>query len=141
MINDLWYKNAAIYCLSVGTYMDANGDGIGDFQGLMRRLDYLHGLGVTAIWLMPFQTSPCRDDGYDVADYNNVDPRYGTLGDFIEFTHGAKQRGIRVLIDLVVWLTNSANTALSWKATVTDGTGSADSTIYCVGPTSIGAIP
>ena len=58
MINDLWYKNAIIYCLSVGTYMDANGDGIGDFQGLMRRLDYLHGLGVTAIWLMPFQPSP-----------------------------------------------------------------------------------
>ena len=102
MINDLWYKNAVIYCLSVGTYMDANGDGIGDFEGLMRRLDYLHGLGVTAVWLMPFQTSPCRDDGYDVADYYNVDPRYGTLGDFVEFAHGAKQRGIRVLIDLVV---------------------------------------
>jgi hypothetical protein len=102
MINDLWYKNAVIYCLSVGTYMDSNGDGTGDFRGLMRRLDYLHGLGVTAIWLMPFQTSPCRDDGYDVSDYYNVDPRYGTLGDFIEFTHGAKQRGIRVLIDLVV---------------------------------------
>jgi len=102
MINDLWYKNAVIYCLSVGTYMDANGDGVGDFQGLMRRLDYLHGLGVTGIWLMPFQTSPCRDDGYDVADYYNVDQRYGTLGDFVEFAHGAKQRGIRVLIDLVV---------------------------------------
>ena len=102
MINDLWYKNGVIYCLSVGTYMDANGDGIGDFEGLMRRLDYLHGLGVTAIWLMPFQASPCKDDGYDVADYYNVDPRYGTLGDFVEFAHGAKQRGIRVLIDLVV---------------------------------------
>jgi maltose alpha-D-glucosyltransferase/alpha-amylase len=102
MINDLWYKNAIIYCLNVGTYMDANGDGIGDFQGLMRRLDYLHGLGVTGIWLMPFQKSPCRDDGYDVSDYYAVDPRYGTLGDFVEFTHGAKQRGIRVLIDLVV---------------------------------------
>jgi maltose alpha-D-glucosyltransferase / alpha-amylase len=102
MINDLWYKNAVIYCLSVATYMDANGDGIGDFQGLMRRLDYLHGLGVTALWLMPFQTSPHRDDGYDVADYYSVDRRYGTLGDFVEFTHGAKQRGIRVLIDLVV---------------------------------------
>jgi maltose alpha-D-glucosyltransferase/alpha-amylase len=102
MINDLWYKNAIIYCLSVGTYMDANGDGIGDFTGLMRRLDYLHGLGVTAIWLMPFQTSPNRDDGYDVADYYNVDSRYGTLGDFVEFTHGAKQRGIRIIIDLVV---------------------------------------
>src|SRR5438094_9065844 len=102
MINDLWYKNAVIYCLSVGTYMDADGDGTGDFRGLMRRLDYLHGLGGTAIWLLPVQTSPCRDDGYDVADYYNVDPRYGTLGDFIEFTHGAEQRGIRVLIDLVV---------------------------------------
>jgi maltose alpha-D-glucosyltransferase/alpha-amylase len=75
---------------------------VGDFEGLMRRLDYLHGLGVTAVWLMPFQTSPCRDDGYDIVDYYNVDPRYGTLGDFIEFTHAASQRGIRVLIDLVV---------------------------------------
>jgi maltose alpha-D-glucosyltransferase/alpha-amylase len=102
VINDLWYKNAIIYCLSVGTYMDANGDGVGDFQGLMRRLDYLHGLGITAVWLMPFQTSPCRDDGYDVSDYYSVDPRYGTLGDFVEFTHAAKQRGIRVIIDLVV---------------------------------------
>ena len=102
MINDLWYKNAVIYCLSVGTYMDSNADGVGDFEGLMRRLDYLHGLGVTAVWLMPFQTSPCKDDGYDVSDYYNVDPRYGTLGDFVEFTHAAEQRGIRVLIDLVV---------------------------------------
>src|SRR5881394_2849591 len=102
MISDLWYKNAVIYCLSVGTYMDSDGDGTGDFRGLDRRLDYLHGLGVTAIWLMPFQTSPHRDDGYDVSDYYSVDSRYGTLGDFVDFTHGAKQRGIRVLIDLVV---------------------------------------
>ncbi|WP_158809208.1 alpha-amylase family protein [Beijerinckia sp. L45] len=102
MIDDLWYKNAVIYCLSVGTFMDANGDGVGDFKGLLRRLDYIQGLGVTAIWLMPFQTSPGRDDGYDVADYYGVDPRYGTLGDFVEFTHGCKQRGLRVLIDLVV---------------------------------------
>src|SRR5919204_423040 len=89
MINDLWYKNAVIYCLSVGTYMDSNADGIGDFKGLTRRLDYLHGLGVTAIWLMPFQVSPHRDDGYDVSDYYGVDPRYGTIGDFVEFTKGA----------------------------------------------------
>jgi maltose alpha-D-glucosyltransferase/alpha-amylase len=101
-INDLWYKNAVIYCLSVGTYMDANGDGIGDFEGLMRRLDYLHGLGITAIWLMPFQTSPARDGGYDISDYYGVNPAFGTLGDFVEFTHGAKQRGIRVIIDLVI---------------------------------------
>jgi len=102
MINDLWYKNAVIYCVSVATYLDTNGDGIGDFQGIMRRLDYLQGLGVTAIWLMPFQPSPGRDDGYDVADYYGVDPRYGTMGDFVEFTHGCQQRGMRVLIDLVV---------------------------------------
>jgi maltose alpha-D-glucosyltransferase/alpha-amylase len=102
MINDLWYKNAIIYSLSVGTYLDSDGDGIGDFRGLMRRLDYLQGLGITALWLMPFQPSPGRDDGYDVEDYYGVDPRYGTLGDFVEFSHGCAQRGIRVLIDLVV---------------------------------------
>ncbi|HZS57493.1 MAG TPA: alpha-amylase family protein [Bryobacteraceae bacterium] len=102
MINDLWYKNAIVYCLSVRTYMDADGDGIGDFKGLMRRLDYLQGLGVTALWLMPFQPSPMRDDGYDITDYYNVDSRYGTLGDFVEFAHACEQRGIRVLIDLVV---------------------------------------
>ena len=102
MINDLWYKNSIIYCLSVGTHMDANGDGIGDFRGLMRRLDYLHGLGVTAISLMPFQPSSLRDGGYDITDYYGVDPRYGTLGDFVEFAHGCRQRGIRVLIGLVV---------------------------------------
>ena len=111
MITDLWYKNAIVYCLSVGTYMDANGDGVGDFPGLMRRLDYLHGLGVTAIWLMPFQPSPGKDDGYDISDYYGVNPAYGTLGDFVEFTHGAKQRGIRVIIDLVV---NHTSNQHSW---------------------------
>ncbi|KXU84483.1 trehalose synthase [Paraburkholderia monticola] len=102
MLNDLWYKNAIIYCLSVGTFMDANGDGVGDFQGLMRRLDYLQGLGMTTIWLMPFHPSPGRDHGYDVCDYYNVDSKYGTLGDFAEFTHACAQRGLRVIIDLVV---------------------------------------
>jgi maltose alpha-D-glucosyltransferase/alpha-amylase len=102
MINDLWYKNAVIYCLSVATYMDANGDGVGDFKGLIQRLDYLQGIGVTAVWLMPFFPSPGRDDGYDVADYYGVDPKYGTLGDFVEFAHACDQRGLRVLIDLVV---------------------------------------
>jgi len=111
VINDLWYKNAVIYCLSVASFMDANGDGIGDFQGLMRRLDYLHGLGITAIWLMPFQPSPYRDDGYDVADYYGVASRHGMLGDFVEFTHAAAQRGIRVIIDLVV---NHTSDRHSW---------------------------
>ncbi len=111
MIDDLWYKNGVIYCLSVSSYMDANGDGVGDFKGLLRRLDYLHGLGITAIWLMPFQPSPMRDDGYDIADYYGVDSRYGTLGDFVEFTHGCRQRGIRVIIDLVV---NHTSDQHSW---------------------------
>src|SRR5438874_8748568 len=102
MIDDLWYKNGVFYCLSVGTYMDANGDGVGDFKGLLRRLDYLHGLGITTIWLMPFQPSPHRDDGYDISDYYGVDPRYGTLGDFVEFTQAADQRGLRIIADLVV---------------------------------------
>jgi maltose alpha-D-glucosyltransferase/alpha-amylase len=109
MIDDLWYKNSVFYCLSVGTYMDANGDGIGDFKGLLRRLDYLQGLGITTIWLMPFQPSPGKDDGYDISDYYGVDPRYGTLGDFVEFTHGCRQRGIRVIIDLVVNHTSDAH--------------------------------
>jgi maltose alpha-D-glucosyltransferase / alpha-amylase len=109
MIDDLWYKNGVFYCLAVGTYMDANGDGVGDFKGLLRRLDYLQGLGITTIWLMPFQPSPGKDDGYDISDYYGVDPRYGTLGDFVEFTHGCRQRGIRVIIDLVVNHTSDAH--------------------------------
>jgi maltose alpha-D-glucosyltransferase / alpha-amylase len=102
VIHDLWYKSAVVYCLHVGTFMDTNGDGVGDFEGLTRRLDYLAGLGITCVWLMPFQRSPMRDDGYDVSDYYSVDPRYGSLGDFVAFTHAAEQRGIRVIVDLVV---------------------------------------
>ena len=102
MIDDLWYKNAVIYSLNVGAFMDSNGDGIGDFEGLSRRLDYLAGLGITCIWLQPFQPSPYRDFGYDIIDYYGVDPRYGTLGDFVDFTHQAEQRGIKVIVDLVM---------------------------------------
>jgi maltose alpha-D-glucosyltransferase/alpha-amylase len=102
MIPDLWYKNAVLYNLSLESFLDSNGDGIGDFDGLERRLDYLRGLGVTAIWLAPFYPSPRRDNGYDIQDYYGVDPRYGSLGDFVAFTHAAKQRGMRVLVDLVI---------------------------------------
>ena len=102
VISDLWYKDAVLYNCDVRTYLDANGDGIGDFEGLTRRLDYLSGLGITALWLMPFYASPDRDDGYDISDYYSVDPRYGTLGDFVAFSNAAKQRGIRVMVDLVV---------------------------------------
>jgi maltose alpha-D-glucosyltransferase/alpha-amylase len=101
VLGDLWYKNAVFYSLDVETFFDSDGDGVGDFEGLSRRLDYLESLGIDAIWLSPFQPSPNRDDGYDVADYYGVDPRYGSLGDFVEFMHEAKSRGIRVVIDLV----------------------------------------
>ena len=92
-IDDLWYKNAIIYCLDVEKYQDANGDGVGDFEGLMRRLDYLQGLGVTCVWLQPFYPSPNRDNGYDVTDYYGVHEKHGSLGDFVD-VH-APRRGAR----------------------------------------------
>lgn len=97
-----WYKNAVIYSLHVETFMDANGDGIGDFLGLTRSLDYVAGLGVNCIWLLPFFPSPNRDHGYDISNYLNVDPRFGTLAHFVEFLDAAEERGIRVIIDLVL---------------------------------------
>ena len=100
--SDLWWKNAVVYCLDVETYKDGNGDGVGDFRGLTQQIDYLAGLGVTCLWLMPFFPTPNRDDGYDITDFYTVDPRLGTLGDFVEFMRTAKDRGLRVIADLVV---------------------------------------
>jgi maltose alpha-D-glucosyltransferase/alpha-amylase len=97
----LWYKDAIIYQVHVRTFHDSNGDGIGDFQGLEEKLDYLQELGISAIWLMPFFPSPLRDDGYDIADYNAVHPSYGTLEDFQKFLAAAHDRGIRIIIELV----------------------------------------
>ncbi|MBA3599108.1 MAG: alpha-amylase family protein [Methylibium sp.] len=97
-----WYKNAVLYCLDVKTFADGNGDGIGDFIGLAAKLDYLAGLNVDCIWLQPFFPSPMRDNGYDITDYYSVDPRLGTLGDFVEFSRRAQENGMRVMIDLVV---------------------------------------
>jgi len=99
---DLWYKDAVIYELDVKTFQDSNGDGIGDFQGLIRRLPHLAGLGVTCLWLQPFYPSPHKDDGYDVSDYYSIDPPLGTLGDFVDFVRQARERGLRVIVDLVV---------------------------------------
>ncbi len=96
-----WYKNAIIYQIHVRTYADSNGDGIGDFQGLAQKLDYVQELGVNAIWLMPFFPSPLRDDGYDIADYRSVHPSYGTLQDFKTFLSSAHDRDIRVIIEMV----------------------------------------
>ncbi|GIF03153.1 alpha-amylase family protein [Actinoplanes siamensis] len=101
-MSDRWYQQAVVYCLDIDTFADSNGDGCGDIPGLIGRLDYLARLGVTCIWLNPIHPSPDRDDGYDVADFYNVDPRFGTLGDFAELLHQAGNRGIKVIIDLVV---------------------------------------
>ena len=101
-VDDRWYKHALIYELSVRTFADEDGDGVGDFRGLTGRLDYLAGLGVTALWLLPFQPSPWRDDGYDITNHYGVDPAFGDLGDFVRFVEHARDRGLRVLIDLVL---------------------------------------
>ena len=97
-----WYKQAIIYQIHVRTFFDGNGDGIGDFPGLAQRLDYVQELGVNVIWLMPFFPSPLRDDGYDISDYKSVHPSYGTLEDFKTFLSIAHERGIRVIIELVL---------------------------------------
>lgn len=110
-MTERWYKNAIIYSLDVETFFDSNGDGIGDFQGLIERLDYLAGLGVTCLWLQPFYPTPNRDDGYDVADYYGIDPRLGSPGDFVVFMEEAKQRGFDVIVELVV---NHTSTDHPW---------------------------
>ncbi len=98
----LWYKDAVIYQAHVKSFFDSNNDGIGDFPGLTQKLDYLQSLGITCLWLLPFFPSPLRDDGYDISDYQNVHPSYGTLQDFDTFVRAAHDRNIKVLIELVV---------------------------------------
>lgn len=98
----LWFKDAVIYQLHVKAYMDGNNDGIGDFIGLAQKLDYLSDMGVTALWLLPFYPSPLRDDGYDIADYRDVHPSYGSMEDFRRFVDAAHARGMRVITELVI---------------------------------------
>ena len=100
--NSLWFKDAILYELHVRSFADSNADGIGDFIGLLGKLDYLQELGVTCLWLLPFFPSPLRDDGYDIADYKNVHPSYGTLEDFQRFLDAAHARGMQVVIELVM---------------------------------------
>lgn len=97
-----WYKDAVIYQLHVKSFFDANNDGVGDFKGLLQKLDYIAELGVTAIWLLPFYPSPRRDDGYDISDYRGVHPEYGSLAEVRRFIHEAHERGLRVITELVV---------------------------------------
>ena len=100
--SDLWWKNAVIYCVDVDKYLDDDGDGVGDLPGLARRLPYLADLGVTCLWLMPFYSTPGRDNGYDVSDYYGIEARLGTHGDVVELIRTAEDRGIRVIVDLVM---------------------------------------
>jgi maltose alpha-D-glucosyltransferase / alpha-amylase len=98
----LWYKDAIIYQLHVKAFFDADDDGVGDFQGLCRKLDYLQDLGVTALWLLPFYPSPLRDDGYDISDYKNINPSYGRMADFKAFVREAHRRDLRVVTELII---------------------------------------
>jgi maltose alpha-D-glucosyltransferase/alpha-amylase len=98
----LWYKDAIIYEIHVKAFADSNNDGIGDFQGLIQKLDYLQALGITCVWLLPFFPSPLRDDGYDIADYMNVHQSYGTIDDFVAFLNAAHERDLQVMIELVI---------------------------------------
>ena len=98
----LWYKDAIIYQLHIKAFSDSNDDGMGDFPGLAEKLDYIKDLGVNTIWLLPFYPSPLRDDGYDVADYSDVNPLYGTRSDFQHFVREAHRRDLRVITELIV---------------------------------------
>jgi maltose alpha-D-glucosyltransferase/alpha-amylase len=97
-----WYKDAIIYQLHIKSFFDANNDGVGDFEGLLKRLDYIAEIGVTAIWLLPFYPSPRRDDGYDIAEYRDVHPEYGKLSDVKRFIDEAHKRGLKVITELVI---------------------------------------
>ncbi len=108
-VDPLWYKDAIIYELHVKTFHDSDGDGMGDFRGLIEKLDYLQELGITAIWLLPFYPSPLRDDGYDIADYFEVNPKFGTLDDFRAFLDAAHVRGLKVITELVINHTSDQN--------------------------------
>src|SRR5919197_730851 len=108
-VDPLWYKDAIIYEMHVKTFCDSDGDGMGDFRGLIEKLDYLQELGVTAIWLLPFYPSPLRDDGYDIADYFDVNPNFGTLDDFRAFLDAAHQRNLRVITEPVINHTSDQN--------------------------------
>ncbi len=98
----LWFKDAIVYELHVRSFCDSNGDGMGDFSGLTEKLDYLQDLGVTTLWLLPFYPSPWRDDGYDISDYTDIHPAYGTLREFRHFMREAHERGLRVIVELVL---------------------------------------
>ncbi|MBD2258312.1 maltose alpha-D-glucosyltransferase [Pseudanabaena sp. FACHB-2040] len=132
--DSLWFKDAIIYEVSIRAFADSNGDGVGDFPGLTKKLDYLQDLGVTAIWLLPFFPSPQKDDGYDISDYYSVNPIYGTLGDFKTFLEAAHQRGIRVIIELVVNHTSDQHPWFQAARTAPEGSQERDFYVWSDSP-------
>ena len=121
----LWYKDAVIYQAHVKSFFDIDNDGMGDLRGMTQKLDYLYGLGITCLWLLPFYPSPLKDDGYDIADYCNVNPRYGTLDDFDRLMAAAKERGLRIMLDIVP---NHCSSDHAWfQAALKAGPGSPES--------------
>jgi len=128
MPDKLWYKDAVIYQAHVRAFLDTTGDGVGDFQGLTQKLDYLQSLGINCLWLLPFYPSPLRDDGYDIADYENIHPIYGTLADFDRFVDEAHRRDIRIITELVI---NHTSDQHPWFQTARRATaGSAERDFY-----------
>src|SRR4051812_33500251 len=121
MVSAPWYRNALVYAVDPATFADSNGDGWGDLGGVRDGLDYLQALGVDCIWLLPFYRTPYRDNGYDISDFLSVDPRFGDLADFATLMREADERGIRVLIDLVVQHTSDQH---PWFRAAVDDPGS-----------------
>jgi maltose alpha-D-glucosyltransferase/alpha-amylase len=132
--NTQWYKDAIIYELHVRSFQDTSGDGIGDFPGLTQRLPYLQGLGVTALWLLPFYPSPLRDDGYDISDYMGVHPDYGTLDDFRHFLDQAHRLGLRVITELVINHTSDQHAWFQRARTAPAGSAERDFYVWSDSP-------
>src|SRR6476646_9840107 len=137
-VDPLWFKDAIIYELHVKTFCDSDGDGMGDFRGLIEKLDYLQELGVTAIWLLPFYPSPMRDDGYDIADYFDVNPNFGTLDDFRAFLDAAHQRNLRVITELVINHTSDQNPWFQKSRRAVAAAGIGDSGLAASGAIDVG---
>jgi maltose alpha-D-glucosyltransferase/alpha-amylase len=123
----LWYKNAVIYEVHVRAFCDSDADGVGDFQGLIKKVDYLEDLGINTIWLLPFYPSPLKDDGYDISGYYDIHSMYGNMADFKSFVEAAHRRGLRVITELVLNHT-SANTPVQRARQSPAGSPSAIST-------------
>src|ERR1044071_4794368 len=130
MSDALWFKDAVIYEVHVKTFHDSNADGIGDFRGLIEKLDYLQELGVSALWLLPFYPSPLKDDGYDIANYFDVNPHYGTLDDFRAFLNAAHDRGLRVITELVINHTSDQNPWFQKARAAKPGTAARDMYVW-----------